>query len=69
MLVNRTISYLLKGATLPGGNTRSLVYVCINPSGKYMECRIAGVRPDLDVEVLKILDDEVDDKNDDKDND
>ena len=33
-----------------------------------MECRIAGVRPDLNVVVIKILDDEFDDDYDDKDN-
>ena len=33
-----------------------------------MKCRIEGVRPDLDVAVPKILDDEVNDNNDDKDN-
>ena len=34
-----------------------------------MECCIGGVLHDLDVAVLKILDDEVDDDDDDKDND
>uniref|UniRef100_A0A7S4JMY6 PDZ domain-containing protein n=1 Tax=Odontella aurita TaxID=265563 RepID=A0A7S4JMY6_9STRA len=34
---------------------RASVYVRINSSTKYRECDIAGVRPDLDVAVLKIV--------------
>ena len=69
MLINRTRYALLKGATLPGVNPQALVYVCNISSNNYMECRIAGVRLDLDVAVLNILDDEIDDNNDDKNND
>ena len=69
MLANCTRSVLLKGANLTGGKPQASVYLCIKYSGNYMECRIAGVRPDLNVVVIKILDDEFDDDYDDKDND
>ena len=57
-----------KGSDSAEANPRSSVYVCNNSSNKYMECRIAVVRPDIDVDVLNILDDEVDDDGDDNDN-
>ena len=68
MLVNCTRSSLIKGATLPGGKPRALVYICINSSNNYIECCIAVVQPDINVAVLKILDDKVDDENDNKNN-
>ena len=64
MLVNHTRYSFLKGATLPGGMPRASVYVCINLSGNYKECCIAGIQKDLDVAVLKVLNDEVDNNDD-----
>ena len=44
--------------------TRALVYVHINSYVNCKERRIAGVRPNLNVAVLKVLNDEFDDDND-----
>ena len=63
MLTNRARSAILYGATLPGGMPRALVHVCINSYGNYKECLIVGVRPDINVAVLKVLKGEVDDDN------
>ena len=43
---------------------RALVYIHINSYGNCKECHIAGVRPNLSVTVLKVLNGEVDDDND-----
>mmetsp|Transcript_43758 Transcript_43758/g.106121 ORF Transcript_43758/g.106121 Transcript_43758/m.106121 type:complete len:522 (+) Transcript_43758:2152-3717(+) len=63
-VVNGTKTFLSRsllsvlGAT-PGtttlGELLPVVYVKINSSKKYLKCRIVGVKPDIDLAVLKIL--------------
>ena len=56
-LLSRSLLRVL-GAT-PGTTTLDdllpVVYVKINSSKKYLKCRIVGVKPDIDLAVLKIL--------------
>uniref|UniRef100_A0A7S2HB65 PDZ domain-containing protein n=1 Tax=Helicotheca tamesis TaxID=374047 RepID=A0A7S2HB65_9STRA len=53
-LTNRT-SERLKLPEDVDGKDRASVYVRVNSSTKYKECRIVDVRPELDLAVLKII--------------
>lgn len=53
-LANRTLDRL-RIEERPGGRERASVYVRISSSSRYQECEIVGVRPDVDVAVLRVL--------------
>ena len=53
-LANRT-KERLKVEEMPNDRPRATVYVRINSSTRYSECRVVDVRPDLDLAVLKVV--------------
>jgi len=54
-LANRTKDRLKVREGMPDDKPRSTVYVRINSSSMYRECRVVDVRPDLDLAVLKVV--------------
>eukprot|EP00978_Attheya_sp_CCMP212_P020583 scaffold59105_cov43-Attheya_sp.AAC.2 len=54
-LRNQTVERLSVQSSSPNGKPRASVYVRINSSKQFQECRIVDVKPELDMAVLRIV--------------